>query len=282
MRPLPTELLRTFVVVTQSGGFTAASEQLCLSQSTISQHVRRLEDLIGQPLFERDTRNVRLFQQGEVLHRYALRILNLMDEAMTTMCGPPLNGTVRLGLPEDFASSRLAAALASFVQRNPAVDLIIKTGLSGDLFREQDEGKHDLVFAKRLHGSERGTLVKTAPLYWCGSASTPLHGRQAVLPVAVHPRPSITRERIFAALNGAGLPYRVAVVSSSVMVIQAAVMAGLGIGAFTGYAIPDGLVRLDEGLPELGVLEYVIDRQRSTSPVVDALEHVLIDAAKDL
>lgn len=282
MRPLPTELLRTFVVVAQNAGFTAASEQLCLSQSTISQHIRRLEDLVGQPLFERDTRNVRLSQQGEVLHGYALRILQLMDEAMTTVGGPPLDGTIRLGLPEDFASSRLSAVLASFVQRNPGVDLIIKTGLSGELFRELDEGKHDLVFAKRLRGSGRGTLVRTEALYWCGSATVPLPDHQAPIPVAVHPQPSITRERIFAALEGAGIPYRVAVVSSSVMVIQAAVMAGLGVGAFTGYAIPEGLVRIEEGLPDLGVMEYVIDRQRSTSPATQALEHVLIDAAKVL
>lgn len=282
MRPLPTELLRTFVVVAQNAGFTAASEQLCLSQSTISQHIRRLEDQVGQPLFERDTRNVRLSQQGEILHRYAQRILQLMDEAMTTVCGPPLNGTVRLGLPEDFASSRLTAVLASFVQRNPGIDLIIKTGLSGELFRELDEGKHDLVFAKRLKDSGRGTLVRTAALYWCGSATTPLRSRDVAIPIAVHPQPSITRERILAALNSAGLPYRVAVVSGSVMVLHAAVMAGLGVGAFTGYAIPEGLVRLDEGLPDLGVLEYVIDRQRSTSPAIEALEHVLADAAKEL
>src|SRR6202000_45923 len=59
MRPLPTELLRSFVVVAQTGSFTVASEHLCLSQSTVSQHIRRLEDLVGMPLFERDTRNVR-------------------------------------------------------------------------------------------------------------------------------------------------------------------------------------------------------------------------------
>lgn len=282
MRPLPTELLRTFVVVAQNSGFTAASEQLCLSQSTISQHIRRLEDLVGRALFERDTRNVRLSPQGEVLHRYALRILQLMDEAMTTVCGPPLNGTVRLGLPEDFASSRLAIALASFVQRNPGVDLIIKTGLSGELFRELDEGRQDLVFAKRLQGSLRGTLVRTEPLYWCGSAATPISLRQVVLPIALHPQPSVTRDRIFAALNAAGIPYRVALVSSSVMVIQAAVKAGLGVGAFTGYAIPEGLVRIDDGLPDLGVLEYVIDRQRSASPAIEALENVLTEASKDL
>lgn len=282
MRPLPTELLRSFVVVAQTASFTAASEVLCLSQSTVSQHVRRLEDLVGVPLFERDTRNVRLSQQGDALHRYAVRILELMDEAMTVVCGPPLNGTVRLGLPEDFASSRLAAALGSFVRRNPEVDLVIRTGLSGDLFRELDENKHDLVFAKRLSGSQRGYVVKSETLHWCGSASMPLSGDQTILPLAVHPEPSITRSRIFEALKSVNRSYRVVVVSSSVMVVQAAVMAGLGVSAFTGYAIPEGIVRLDGDFPDLGVLDYVIDRQTSISQAAQALERVLADAAKDL
>jgi DNA-binding transcriptional LysR family regulator len=282
MRPLPTELLRSFVVVAQTASFTAASEQLCLSQSTVSQHIRRLEDLVGVPLFERDTRNVRLSRHGDALHSYATRILELMDEAMTTVCGPPLNGTVRLGLPEDFASSRLASALGSFVRRNPDVELVIRTGLSGDLFRELDENKHDLVFAKRLSGSQRGYVVKSEPLHWCGGASSSLRGDEAVLPLAVHPEPSITRSRMFEALKAAHRSYRVAVVSSSIMVIQAAVTAGLGVAAFTGYAMPEGIVRLDGGLPDLGVLDYVIDRQPTISQAAQALERVLADAAKEL
>lgn len=54
MRPLPPELLRSFVAVAQSGSFTAASERVSLSQSTVSQHIRRLEELLDRPLFERD------------------------------------------------------------------------------------------------------------------------------------------------------------------------------------------------------------------------------------
>lgn len=281
MRPLPTELLRSFVVVSQAASFTVAAEQLCLSQSTISQHIRRLEDLVGTALFERDTRNVRLSRQGESLHRYAVQILKLMDEAMTSVCGPPLNGTVRLGLPEDFAFSRLTMALASFVQRNPEVNLEIRTGLSGELFRELDEDKHDLVFAKRLSGSRRGYLVRSEPLHWCASAASTLRGNETILSLAVHPAPSVTRERMFEVLRSADRAYRVTVMSSSVMVIQAAVMAGLGIGAFTGYAIPEGLLRLQEGLPELGTLDYVIDRQKSISPAAEALESVLVDVAKE-
>ncbi|WNL44216.1 LysR family transcriptional regulator [Dyella sp. BiH032] len=281
MRPLPTELLRTFAAVARAGSFTGAAEQLYLSQSTISQHIRRLEELVGRPLFERDTRNVRLSPGGETLQRYAAQILQLMDEAMTSVCGPPLNGTVRLGLPEDFASSRLATALASFVQRNPEVELVIRTGLSGDLFRELDEDRHDLVFAKRLSGSQRGRVVRTEPLHWCGSAVTPERGADQVLSLAVHPEPSVTRTRIFEALKAAGRPYRVAVVSSSIVVIHAAVMAGLGVSAFTGYAMPDGLTRLED-LPDLGSLDYVIDRHPSLSKAAEALEQVLVDSAGSL
>ncbi|RUL65748.1 LysR family transcriptional regulator [Dyella dinghuensis] len=280
MRPLPTELLRSFVIVADTANFTVASERISLSQSTVSQHIRRLEDLVGVPLFERDTRNVRLSRHGEALHRYALQILKLMDEAMTTVCGPPLNGTVRLGLPEDFASSRLAQGLASFVQRNPDVELVISTGLSGDLFRELDENKHDLVFAKRLSGSQRGYVVSRERLYWCGSPNSSLMGNESILPLVVHPEPSVTRTRIFETLKAAGRPYRVAVVSSSIVVIQAAVSAGLGISAFAGYVIPEGLIPLAGDLPDLGVLEYVIDRQPSVSEAAAALELIIADTAK--
>lgn len=280
MRPLPTELLRSFVIVAETANFTVASERISLSQSTVSQHIRRLEDLVGVPLFERDTRNVRLSRQGEALHRYAMQILKLMDEAMTTVCGPPLNGTVRLGLSEDFASSRLALGLAGFVQRNPEVELVISTGMSGNLFRELDENKHDLVFAKRLSGSQRGYVVSREPLYWCGSPTSSLTGNESILQLAVHPEPSVTRTRIFETLKATGRPYRLAVVSSSIAVIQAAVTAGLGISAFAGHVIPEGLIPLTANLPDLGVLEYVIDRQPSVSDAAAALELIIVDTAK--
>ncbi|HEX7814305.1 LysR family transcriptional regulator [Dyella sp.] len=282
MRSLPPELLRSFVAVAQTGSFTAASERVNLSQSTVSQHIRRLEDLLGQALFERDTRNVRLSPHGDALHRYAERILDLMDEAVTSLCGPVLDGVVRLGLSEDFASSGLTTALADFVQRNPGVELAITTGMSGDLFRELDEGRHDLVFAKRLSGSQRGRVIRTEPLHWCTGPRSSLTGDEAILPLALHPEPSVTRTRIFETLKAMNRPYRVAIVSSSIVVLKAAVMAGLGVSAFGGYVIPEGLVRLDGELPDLGHLEYVIDHPANLSKATQALEAVLTSAARDL
>ena len=282
MRPLPPELLRSFVAVAKTGSFTAASERVYLSQSTVSQHVRRLEELLDRPLFERDTRNVRLSRHGEELHRYATRILDLMDEAVSSVCGPPLDGPVRLGLSEDFASTRLTTALASFMQRNPDVELSITTGMSGDLFRELDEERYDLVLAKRVSGSQRGRVIRAEPLHWCVGEGSLIDGSEAVLPLALHPEPSVSRSRIFETLKAAGRPYKVVITSSSIAVLKAAVMAGLGVSAFGGYVIPQGLVRLEEGLPDLGTMDYVIDRPISISPAATALEATLTAVAMEL
>jgi DNA-binding transcriptional LysR family regulator len=259
-----------------------AADRVSLSQSTVSHHIRRLEELLGQPLFDRDTRNVHLSRAGESLLHHAEHILAMMDEAFSVVSGPPLHGSIRLGLSGDFASARLTAALASFIQHNPNVELAIATGLSGDLFRELDENKHDLVFAKRLSGSRRGQVVRTEPLCWCGGPKSPLYGVDSVLPLALHLEPSVSRVRVLETLKAAGRPYRIVVNSSSIAVVRAAVMSGLGISAFAGYVIPEGLVRLDESLPALGELDYVIDRPQGASRAVLALETVLASVAQEL
>jgi DNA-binding transcriptional LysR family regulator len=282
MRPLPPELLRSFVAVAQTGSFTTAAERVCLTQPTVSQHIRRLEDLLNRPLFERDTRNVRLSRHGEALQDYAARILELMDKAVSSVSGPPLHGTVRLGLSEDFAATRLTSALAAFVQRNPEVELVIATALSGTLFRDLDEDRYDLVFAKRLPGSQRGRVIRIEPLCWCVGPDSRIDGGEAVLPLALHPEPSISRTRVLEVLKAANRPCRIAAVSASVAALKAAVIAGLGVSAFAGYVIPDGLVRLDADLPDLGLLEYVIDRPAVASPAVLELESILTSAARAL
>ena len=169
---LPPDLLRSFVAVAQAKSFSRAAERVHLSQSTVSQQIRRLEDIVGKSLFERDTRTVTLTRDGEALQNYAARILELMSEAVEHFRAPALSGRVRLGLSEDFASAGLTAALVSFLRRNPEVELMIEIGMSGDLFRQLDEGRYDLVLAKRLHGSRRGSVVRSEPLAWCVGSQT--------------------------------------------------------------------------------------------------------------
>jgi DNA-binding transcriptional LysR family regulator len=278
---LPPDLLRSFVAVAQTRSFSRAAERVHLSQSTVSQQIRRLEDLVGKSLFERDTRTVTLSREGEELQNYAARILDLMSEAMEHFRAPALSGHVRLGLSEDFASAGLTSALVGFLRRNPNVELTIEIGMSGDLFRQLDEGRYDLVFAKRLHGSRRGRVVRTEPLVWCVGPEASMASAD-VLPLVLHPEPSVTRLRILQTLEAAGRPYRIVASSGSLAALKSAVMAGLGMSAFARYVVPDGLTRVSRGLPKLGALEFVLDTPKVVSKSAASLEAILAEAAREL
>ena len=109
---LDVDLLRTLVTVADAGGFSRAADRLLRNQSTISLQIKRLEDRVGAVLLERGPRHVRLTGEGQVIVDYARRILALNDELMDRVRQPEIAGLVRLGAPEDFATSHLPGVLA--------------------------------------------------------------------------------------------------------------------------------------------------------------------------
>src|SRR5258708_12826593 len=115
------ELLRSFVSVVDSGGFTGAGERVHRTQSTVSQQIKRLEDDVGQPLLNRTAKGVTPTEAGERLLSYARRLLSLAEEARDVVTRPGNEGAVRLGIPEDFAAYRLAKLLASFSRSHPGL-----------------------------------------------------------------------------------------------------------------------------------------------------------------
>src|ERR1043166_8395031 len=116
---LDLELLRSFVSVVDSGGFTRAGERVHRTQSTVSQQIKRLEDDVGQPLLNRNGKDVTPTEAGERLLSYARRLLALAEEARDVVARPESEGAVRLGVPEDFAAYRLAKLLAAFSRTHP-------------------------------------------------------------------------------------------------------------------------------------------------------------------
>src|ERR1700722_3154280 len=104
---LDLELLRSFVSVVDTGGFTRAGERIHRTQSTVSQQIRRLEEDVGQLLLVRSGKDVTPTEAGERLLSYARRLLSLAEEARDVMARPGHEGAVRLGVPEDFAAFRV-------------------------------------------------------------------------------------------------------------------------------------------------------------------------------
>src|ERR1700716_3502769 len=97
---LDLELLRSFVSVVDSGGFTRAGERVHRTQSTVSQQIKRLEDDVGQPLLNRNAKDVTPTEAGERLLSYARRLLSLAEEARDVLARPGNGGAAPLRIPQ--------------------------------------------------------------------------------------------------------------------------------------------------------------------------------------
>ena len=166
---LDLELLRAFVAVAECGGFHRAAEQLNLTQSTISQQIKRLELETKRPLFRRTTRRVALTDDGEMLLGDARRLLQLEEAARHRLAAPRLSGTVRLGVVEEVAGGSLPPALGRFAKLHPGVKLEVQIGVSAELIEHLNAGRLDVVFAKRPLGTSKGRLVWREPLVWAAA-----------------------------------------------------------------------------------------------------------------
>ncbi|MGW4918002.1 LysR substrate-binding domain-containing protein [Streptomyces albidoflavus] len=252
-------LLRTFLAVAQTLSFTQAARRLGVRQSTVSQHVRRLEEQVGRALFLRDTHNVELTGDGAAMLGFARRILEVQEQAAAYFGGPRLRGRLRFGASEDFVLTRLPEILEAFRRDHPEVELELTVELSGTLHERLAAGKLDLVLAKRRPADPPAPLVRRDRLVWIGADRLRLDPEDPV-PLIVYPVPGISRARALDALERHGRPWRIACTSGSLNGLLAAARAGLGVMAHARGLIPPGLVRVPEraGLPELGEVEFVL------------------------
>jgi DNA-binding transcriptional LysR family regulator len=256
--------LRSFVTVARTLSFTRAAQRLELRQSTVSQHVRKLESAAGRTLFVRDTHSVALTPDGEVMREFAASILDTTDRAMAYFSGAEVRGQLRFGISEDLVLTRLTTVLAAFRRRHPLVDLQLTVGLSENLEQLVDAGELDLLFAKRSPGRTSGTPVWRDRFVWVGGADLPPPDPDGPVPLVTYPPPSLSRAAAIAALESHGRPWRLACTSDSLSGLRAAALAGLGVIAHAETLIPPGLVPVPPraGLPELTPFDFVLSSGR--------------------
>ncbi|MGW7665052.1 LysR substrate-binding domain-containing protein [Streptomyces sp. NPDC054756] len=272
--------LRTFLAVAQTLSFTRAARRLGLRQSTVSQHVRRLEAATGRPLFVRDTHSVELTEDGEAMLGFARRLLAVHEQATAFFTGTRLRGRLRFGASEDFVLTRLPEILEGFRYEHPEVDLELTVELSGTLHEQLAAGKLDLVLAKRRPEGPRGETVWHDRLVWIGAERLRLEPDRPV-PLIVYPPPGISRAMALEALEREGRQWRIVCTSGSLNGLIAAARAGLGVMAHSRGLIPPGLVRVPEraGLPELGRVDFVLmhgPRRTAAQSAADALAGAIL------
>lgn len=278
--------LRSFLAVAQTGGFTRAAQRLGLRQSTVSQHVRRLEETAGRRLFLRDTHSVQLTGEGEAMLGFARTILEAHEQALGYFARTQVRGRVRFGASEDFVDTELPQILRGFRRRNPQVDLELTVGLSAVLYEQLADGRLDLVLGKRPPGGDaQGQLVWQDRLVWVAAEDFRLEHPAEPLPLIVYPPPSFTRARALEACERDGRPWRIACTSTSLSGVRAAALAGLGVVPHARSLIPSGLRPLPDqpglpDLPDLGTTDFALTTGRTTArgPARVLAQAVLADA----
>jgi len=270
------QLLRSFVAVAECGGFHRAAEQLNLTQSTVSQQIKRLELETKRSLFRRTTRSVVLTDDGEMLLGDARCLLQLEEAARQRLAAPRLSGTVRLGVVEEVAGGSLPSALGRFASLHPGVKLEVQIAVSAELLEELDAGRLDVVFAKRPLGTSKGRLVWREPLVWAAADTFDLIPG-AALPLALYRERSVSREAALAALQDGELTWEIVYTSPSLTGVRAAALAGLAITPLPASAVIAGLRILDagEGLPHLPDLEFAIYEKARSDNAAAALAAAL-------
>jgi DNA-binding transcriptional LysR family regulator len=267
---LDLDLLRGFVTVAERGGFTLAGQALGLTQSAISLKVKRLEDLLGKPVFTRGAKQVTLTREGESLLAYARRMLALNEEAVRQFVAPPVSGRLRLGVADHFVPRHLAPTLARFARTWPEVRIEVEVGRSHELRAALAREELDLVLGKRRDGETEGRVIFTEAVVWAAGPDFVIP-RDRPLPVAMLPQGCMFRDRALTGLARAGIGFEVVYTSPSLMGIAAAAQAGFAATVIGRTGLPDGLVELD-GLPPLGTAEMCLFGDAAgQSPLVEPL-----------
>lgn len=275
------ELLRAFVAVADCGGFHRAAERLNLTQSTISQQIKRLELETRRPLFRRTTRSVALTDDGEMLLGDARRLLQLEEAARHRLTAPRLSGTVRLGVVEEVAGGSLPSALGRFSALHPGVKLEVQISVSALLIEQLNAGRLDVVFAKRPLGTSKGRLIWREPLVWA-AAETFEFVPGTALPLAFYRERSVSREAALAALRDSDLAWEIVFTSPSLTGLRAAALAGLAVTPLPESALVAGLRGLGaaHGLPRLPDLEFALYEKARPDRAAAALAVALLTLAQ--
>ncbi|AVT13573.1 LysR family transcriptional regulator [Paracidovorax avenae] len=256
---IDTGLLHTFVAVHRNQGFTRAAQQLHLTQSAVSHQIRRLEALVGRPLFRRTTRRLGLTADGEDLLHHAQRVLQAQEALERHFRCSPIEGTVRLGVQEHFMSDGLPQLLHQFARSCPHVRLEVSVGLTLDLSAMVREGDLDLAVITSTSEVSGGILLQRLPMVWAAAEGWERRDG-ASLPLAYSPLPCVCGQIGIDALERAGIAWHKAFSSHSLHDLRAAVLSGLAVAMFTSDNLRPGMVLLDErdGLPPLPMMDYML------------------------
>jgi DNA-binding transcriptional LysR family regulator len=239
--------LRSVVAVADCGGFHRAATVLHLTQSAVSQHVRRVEAVVGGPVVEKSGRGMAFTELGYRVLAHARTILAAHDTALDDL-GAAQEQVLLVGATEHGADVMLAGLTHALGERLPDWRLRFRLDRNVMLADAVEHGTVDVAVMLDGSGLDPANASGVVGLKWVSARSFAAPAGEP-LPVVMFSEPCTLREPAYAALDRIGVPYRIVAESSDLSGLYAAVRSGLGVALLPIIGrLPDGLC-LAEGLP---------------------------------
>lgn len=275
--------LECFLAVIETGSFTRAADKVVRTQSAVSQQIAKLENQIGKSLFIRG-RDLTLTSDGEILLTYARKIVQLNRDAMDRFKQPELQGEVRFGLPEDFASVFLSEVLTEYAALHPRILLNIECDLTLNLFERFKKKEFDLVLIKMNKPEDfpSGMDVWSETLEWVGSQELLELDDDQPVPLVLSPQPCVYRARAINSLEKKNKKWRIVFSSHSYAGTIAAVRAGMGLTVLPRNMIPSYLeiVRKNTNIPNLDDTHISLLKHHDKNLAVNSFEKFVVERLK--
>jgi DNA-binding transcriptional LysR family regulator len=260
--------LRTFVAVAESGSVSAGAQRVFLSQSSVSEQLKKLEERAGLPLFVRSKQGVNATAAGSRLLDHARRIIAMSEAAFEDLQGRSLDGELRIAITDYYRPHDIARILKAFSEQHPRLKLHVTVLPSAVIDSHVDDhASFDIGLSLRLvtgkpHSGGRragaaSIVVRREKLLWVSAADA---AQRPVTPYQLVLLPASCQLQRFVVklLDEHKVPYLISHSASGVAGLQLALKAGLGISCLNESSIGDGLVACaaNIGLPALPAVEF--------------------------
>ncbi|HEY0277652.1 MAG TPA: LysR substrate-binding domain-containing protein [Solirubrobacterales bacterium] len=266
--------LRSFVAIAETGGFHRAGTRLSLTQSAVSQHVRKLEMVIGERLVQPSGRGTRFTAAGEVMLIEARKILEVHDRALERFVGRE-ERTVVIGATEHASDAILPPLMARLGDRFPELDIQFRFDRTARLQDAVEQGMIDVAVFVSEADHDDGNGVGALPVRWCASPGwVPPAG--GPLPLVAIQAPCAIRASALSVLAAHDISARVVGDAANLGGVLNAARAGLGVALVAcAAALPEGLVELSDLPPAPPVALAARVREGGAGEVTETVLEVL-------
>ncbi|WP_417829253.1 LysR family transcriptional regulator [Thalassospira sp.] len=266
---MDSDLLRSFVAFAECGSFNRAADRIGRTPSAFSMQMKRLEELVGQKLFERDGRNVLLTHDGITFVGYARRILSLTDEAMGKMRAQGTTRPIRIGCPDDYAQKILPVVLRAIQGTLPDAKFFISINPTITLHRLLDQGELDISLVSRSATGEEGYFLRHEPGVWVTSPVHDQHKRDP-MPLVLPAEDCKFHAWAIDAISKSDRPFTLLATTRQAASLLHLVRDGLGVAALATASVTDEFQILDgrDGFPPLPAVGVALMIKEGSHPLI--------------